>query len=417
MTWVWDPWQVKVLNHQGNQVIRAGRQSGKSEVISEKAMRFALENAGTTTLIIAAAQRQSQLIFEKVRGRLDELPDIYADKPTLTRVVLTNGSRIYCVPAGRTGYSIRGYTVDLLIADEAAYIPEQVWLAVTPMMAVSETQKGFGWSILISTPFGKGGYFYECCHDSDFLHTHVSTEDCKRVTKKFLQQKKRSLSKAQYAQEFLAEFTDEYRQFFPTKLIKERMNFIEWSKKTDYDPNSSYYLGVDFAGYGGDENAFVIAEINRKKRVKIVRCMTTERTSAPDTIARIQLYHETFNFKRIFVDDGGLGSPITDLLKEKIGKRTVMGLNNSSKRITEQGEEKKRGIFKEDLYSHALMLMETQMIDLIADPDLMRSLKSITFEYTADKNLKIKGSYSHLTEAFVRACWALRERGLRLYMR
>jgi len=64
------------------------------------------------------------------------------------------------------------------------------------------------------------------------------------------------------------------------------------------------------------------------------------------------------------------------------------------------------------------MLMETGMLDIIHNRALMRSMKSITFEYTADKGqkrVKIFGDYAHLTEALVRACWCVKERGLSLY--
>ena len=67
----WDDWQQEVLDYEGNITIRSGRQVGKSEVISAKSVKFALEHPGTTTLIIAASQRQSALLFEKVRANFD----------------------------------------------------------------------------------------------------------------------------------------------------------------------------------------------------------------------------------------------------------------------------------------------------------------------------------------------------------
>ena len=177
VAWKWDAWQREVLAYKGNMTLRCGRQVGKSECVSEKACTFALDNPGTTTLIIAAAQRQSALLFEKVRGNIDrrcelEKKNYYAEPPTLTRIILENGSRIYSLPAGRTGYFIRGFTIDLLIADEAAYIPETVWNAVIPMLAVSRKARGFGFIILLSTPFGKGGYFYNSFHDKEFKAIH-----------------------------------------------------------------------------------------------------------------------------------------------------------------------------------------------------------------------------------------------------
>lgn len=417
----WDSWQENVLAHEGNISIRAGRQVGKSEVISAKAVKFALDHEKTTTMIIAASQRQSSLLFEKVRGNfdlmVDEGKDIYKEEPTLTRIKLKNGSQIYSLPAGRTGYFIRGFTIDLLIADEAAYIPEEVWKAVIPMIAVSRKMRGKGFIILLSTPFGKGGYFYDSFHDNDFKHFHVSSENCRRIPKDFLRKEQQRLTKAEYMQEYLGEFTDEWNQFFPTKLIKECMKFMEWNLIKDKQESARYYLGVDIARYGGDENAFVVCELI-KTNLKIVKVMTTARVSTTDTIGRIEEFDKKFNFNKIFIDDAGIGGSVTDILLDRLGRK-VMGLNNASKRVQIQGEEKKQGIFKEDLYSNALMLMETGKLELINHLGLLKSLKSITYEYGEmkfDRKIKIYGDYSHITEAMVRACWCLKERGLDIYI-
>jgi hypothetical protein len=414
MKWNWDKWQLDVLEHQGNLTLRTGRQVGKSEVISEKSVRFARDNPGTTTLIIAASQRQSSLLFEKVRARCDQDPDItYAEKPTMSKLVMVNGSRIYSVPAGRTGHTIRGYTIDLLIADEAAFIPETVWLAVLPMLAVSKVERGFGWLITISTPFGKGGFYFNTFTDPDFLKIHVSSEDCKRIDPRWLRKEKQRMTKAQYAQEYLGEFIDEWHQFFSTALIKKQMTFIEWSLK-DKQEGSRFYLGVDVARYGGDENAFVVVEMVGKK-VRVVKCFTTDRVSTTDTIGRIVHVDREFGFKKIFIDDAGIGGGVTDVLIDRLGRR-VVGLNNASKRFQVDGEDKKRGILKEDLYSNALMLLETGMLELIDDNSLMRSLKSITFEYTEYGKVRISGAYSHLAEAMVRATWCIKNKGLDIYI-
>lgn len=416
--WVWDDWQQRVLDHRGNVTLRTGRQVGKSEVISEKALRFAKENPGTVTLIIAASQRQSGLLFEKVRGRADADPEVvYAEKPTLSRLILDNGSRIYSLPAGRTAYSIRGYTIDLLIADEAAYIPETVWLAVTPMLAVSKTVRGFGWIITISTPFGKGGYFFDTFADKDFLQIHVSSESCKRIDPRFLQKEKRRMTKAQYRQEYLGEFCDEWHQFFSTDLLKRQMTFIEWDVSQKI-LGSGYYLGVDIARYGGDENAFVISELFGQE-IKVVKCDVTDRVSLVDTIGRIQELDRIYGFKKIFIDDAGVGGGVTDILINRLGRR-VVGLNNAQKRFQMQGEEKKKGILKEDLYSNVLCLLETGKLFMISDPALLRSLKSITYEYSETgqgKKVRIYGDYAHLAEALVRACWCIKDKGLDLWIR
>ena len=68
------------------------------------------------------------------------------------------------------------------------------------------------------------------------------------------------MTKAEYRQEYLGEFTDEWNQFFPTDLVRKAMTFIDWSLK-DRIVGSRMYLGVDIARYGGDENAFVVCEM------------------------------------------------------------------------------------------------------------------------------------------------------------
>ena len=416
----WDKWQQSVLDYDGNLTIRAGRQVGKSEVISEKAARFAVNNPGTKTMIIAASQRQSSLLFEKVRANIDARcrssgNELYAEKPTMTKIILKNKSRIYCLPTGRTGHFIRGFDIDLLIADEAAFIPEAVWLAVMPMIAVSRKIKSMGYIVLLSTPFGKGGYFYHSFTDKNFKSFHVSSEKCVRMSQEFLRSERSRLTKAQYRQEYLGEFIDEYNQYFPTDLIKKQMTFIEWNRKDHGLANARYYLGQDLALMGGDEFANVIVE-EQSRKLKAVWTQAREKVRTTMIIGETQVLDDLWGFNRIFTDTGGLGEPIVEMMQDKLGRRRVIGLNNASKRIQVQGEEKKRGIFKEDLYSNVLLLLESGKLELIDDLDLLRSLKSITFEYTADKKIKITGPYSHLTEALVRACWCLKERGLKLYV-
>jgi hypothetical protein len=413
-----DPWQETVLAREGHITIRSGRQVGKSTVIACKAARFARDHPGTVTLVIAASQRQSSLIFDKIKSEIEQSIQTgeveYLEEPTLTRVMLKNGSKIYSLPAGRTGYFIRGFTIDLLICDEAAYIPEEVWRAVIPMVAVSQQERGFGWIILLSTPFGKGGYFYSSFQDPDFQQFHISSENCPRIPKAFLLKEKSRMSKAEYAQEYQGEFIDDFNQFFSTTLIKECMSFMEWNFERDFDPqNKRYYLGVDIARYGGDENAFAVAEMSKDNTIRIIKVLTTVRMSITDTIGRVLKLEEKFKFARIFVDDAGVGGGAMDLLLEKLGRK-VVGLNNAKRSIDKN--DTKRSILKEDLYSNALVLMESHKVQLINDLSFLKSLKSIMFEYTAEKNVRLFGDYSHLTEAYVRACWCIKDKGLRPYI-
>jgi hypothetical protein len=402
-----DKWQEEVLENDAKQIaIRAGRQVGKSTVVSLKAAQYAIQNPKKTVLIIASVDRQAQLLFEKVVETILFLDKSQVgtrkDKPTKHYMKLKNGTRIHCLPTGRSGYGIRGYTVDLLIADEAAFIPEEVWVAVIPMLATTK-----GNIILLSTPYGKQGYFYECFGDKDYKTWAVSSEDCPRISKDFLDKQKAKMTKMQYAQEFKGEFLEELTQMFPTDLIDKSMTIDKWDEQ-----EGEYYLGVDVARYGGDENAFVIVKFIKKERIKIVYVETTSNISTADTIERIIDLQEYYRFNKIYIDDGGLGAPIYDILYERY-KRTIVGINNSSRSI--DGNRKKR-ILKHDLYGNLLRLMEQGRIEMLKHTDLKRSLQSIQFEYTENEVLRIYGRYSHITEAAIRAAWCVMNKSLNIYL-
>lgn len=411
-------WQEEVLRHEGNITIRAGRQVGKSTIVSKKVANFARDKPGSNILVIAASQKQASWLFDKILGEIEDMEEKgmigFRDKPTRTKILLDNGSQIHCLPAGRTGWYIRGLTLDLLVCDEAAFVNDQVFVSIIPMIAVSRKKRGLGWIILLSTPFGKGGYFHSTFTDPDFRQFHLSSEDCPHIPKDFLAKEKDRLTREEYAQEYIGEFIDDFRQFFPTQLVKKCATFLHWDTATEYDAKLRYYLGVDISRYGGDENAFVIAELDGAM-IRIVKAMTTQRVSTMDTVGRIKFLDDEFGFRRIFIDDAGVGGGVYDaLVEDRRYKRIVVGLNNAKRSV--DADERKRGILKEDLYSNALVLMEGGKLEMIDDLRLKRSLTNIMFEYTAERRLKIFGKSDHLAEAFIRAAWCIKDKALNIFV-
>jgi hypothetical protein len=258
-----DEWQQDVINETEKHIaIRTGRQVGKTTAISVKAAEFAIKNPDKTVLVIASVERQAQNLFEKI---MDYVYDNYRhrlkmgkDKPTKHKVTFTNGSVIHCVPTGLDGHGIRGYTVDLLIADEAAFIQEPVWAAVTPMLAVTKGQ-----IVLLSTPFGKAGFFYERFkedYEDTWKTVHLTSLECSRVDKKHIEEQRKSMSELEFAQEYLGEFVDDLRQLFSDELIRKCMTL----EKSSPD-GSKCFLGVDVARFGGDENTFVTVKLQEDK--------------------------------------------------------------------------------------------------------------------------------------------------------
>ena len=181
-----DHWQQEVMETKGNICLRSGRQVGKSTVIGKKAAEYSLDNPNKLVMVISKTERQAGLLFAKILHNIHDIDPKQIrkgkDRPTKTKITLKNKTIIYCLPAGDTGFGIMGFTIDLLIADEAAFIPEEVWNSIIPALAIT---RGDIW--LLSTPFVKEGYYFQCFSDPAFTAFHTSSEDCPRKDKEFLQ--------------------------------------------------------------------------------------------------------------------------------------------------------------------------------------------------------------------------------------
>jgi hypothetical protein len=403
-----DEWQKQIMDTKGNLCLRSGRQVGKSTIISIKAAEYALANAKKTIMVIASVDRQSLLLFEKILNHIHtknkNAIKTGKHKPTKHKIQLKNGSVIHSLPTGESGYGIRGFTIDLLIADEAAFIPEEVWTAVTPMLTVT---RGDIW--LLSTPYGNEGFFYRCFQDNKYTSFHVSSEDCPRKDQDFLDHEKSWMTKAQYAQEYLGEFVDELRQFFPTEVLKK----VCLLKREDRKLTSDYYLGVDIAGMGKDDTTLEILEGTHKENVYQVENIIRREQRTTDTTQDIIDLDNFWSFKKIGVDDGGMGVGVYDQLSITNNvKRKVVGLNNASRPIDREGRKKK--LLKEDMYNNLLAMMERSEIALLDDDDIIASLKSIQFDI---EEQKIFGRDTHIAEGLIRAAWLVKNKSLNIWIR
>ena len=56
--------------------------------------------------------------------------------------------------------------------------------------------------------------------------------------------------------------------------------------------------------------------------------------------------------------------------------------------------------------------MERGKIKLFDDPEIFLSLKSMQYDFTEDKQIKIFGRNSHISEALVRAAWCMKDKNL-----
>ncbi len=408
-----DKWQEEVMACKGNMVLRSGRQVGKSTVIGLKSAKYALENKNKLIMVISKTERQAGLLFTKILWNIHELAKKEIkkgkDRPTKHKISLKNGSVIHCLPAGDTGYGIMGFTIDLLIADEAAFIPEEVWNSIIPALAIT---RGKIW--LLSTPFIKEGYYYDCFQDPSFTAFHTSSEDCPRRDDAFLAHKKATITKAQYAQMYLGQFVDELRQFFTDRWIK---NICKGTKRKSILPNRLYFYGADVARMDKDEFTHEIFDGTDVKNIVHVESIVTKNKPIPESTRTIISLNLQYNFVKEYIDSGGMGITVCDLLRESDeNRRKVVEINNAS-RIYNVDEGKKK-IIKEEKYHNLRKLGEQKEIILLDDDEIKASLKGIQAEHHKDTGrLIISGTDDHIAEGIVNGVWFAKGKHLNIFAR
>lgn len=201
-----DPWQERLLRSQSrNILLNLHRQAGKSTVMAALAVYEAVAYSDALILLLSPALRQSQELFKKCLTAYHAIGrPVPADAENRLTLELSNGSRIVSLP-GRED-TVRGYSgVRLLIIDEASRVPDDLYKAVRPMLAVSG-----GRLIAPSTPFGKRGFWFEAWQSEaeDWERYEQKATECARITPEFLQQERAALGDLWYSQEYENEFID-----------------------------------------------------------------------------------------------------------------------------------------------------------------------------------------------------------------
>ncbi len=206
-----DPWQADVLRSTSPRLLlNCSRQSGKSTTVATLAMHTALYQAGALVLLLSPSLRQSGELFKKALGVYRGLGrPVPAESESALTLTLDNGSRILSLP-GKEG-TIRGFSgVTLLAIDEAAWVPEALYLSVRPMLAVSG-----GKLVVLSTPHGTRGFFYEAWRGSEtWERVAVPATSCPRIAPEFLAEERRTMGEWFFQQEYCCTFSESEAQLF-----------------------------------------------------------------------------------------------------------------------------------------------------------------------------------------------------------
>jgi hypothetical protein len=209
---VLDDWQhAALVSTLPRALWNCARQSGKSTVAALLALWVALTEPGSLVLLVAPAERQAAELLRKVEDLYRALGHLVpTESEGALKLELRGGSRILALP-GKDG-TVRSFSgVRLLVLDEASRIPDSLFHAVTPMLAVSG-----GRLLALSTPWGKRGWWYQAWTEGgpDWDRVEIGADQCPRLSPAFLATERATMPAWVYAAEYECKFEENEQSVF-----------------------------------------------------------------------------------------------------------------------------------------------------------------------------------------------------------
>lgn len=378
-------YQVNLLRDSSKRLVAVmGRQSGKTTTIAIKAIYFALANDAVTILITSPSLRQSIIMFSRISGFVFASPlRSRVIRSTRTIIQFDNRSEIIALPASEN--LLRGYSAFCIICDEAAFMPEElITNVVFPMISTTD-----GYAIFLSTPWDKNHFFYKAFMDPNYSVHRVKSSECPLIKSEFLEEMKRNMTEDAYRMEYEAEFVEEANTYFSKELIRECVDPVsDFLSSLEKDvPRGEYYGGCDF---GKLEDFSVIAVLKRGGDfLKLVYLYEFPiGTPYSNVIGHLVRANQKFSFRKVQVDQTGIGEPILEELK-------VQGVPAEGLTFTIKT--------KEELLSCLKIAMEQKRLKMPYNRRLCEQINEQQYAYSKSGHLQ----FSHSSGSHDDMLWSL----------
>lgn len=212
-----DPWQREALTTTVHDILLlVTRQGGKGMVAALLALEKIINDPGSTVVIVSRADRQAKRLLRRIKRlylQLRDVPPLIVESSVA--IELRNGSEVLALPGSEE--TIRGIeAVDLLIFDEAALVPDDLFAAVHPMLATTD-----GRCVAMTSARGKRGWFWRewVSSDVEWHRVKITWENIPRFKREWIERTRRRLGEWMFRQEFGCEFLDTDDQLFATDLV------------------------------------------------------------------------------------------------------------------------------------------------------------------------------------------------------
>ena len=418
-------YQQQVVNEKHRNLAMCwSRQTGKTFLLSIKAVHEAVTFVPTETkkeflvMVLSQDRERAREFYNLILQHIHSNPllaGMIEGDPKQSETKLSNGSRIINKAGGRDGKALRGYSVDLLIIDEADFIPNPVFVAGEQCTA---SVRGKIW--LISTPNRKATTFYKYFNDGlqarrkynnpelleegeeqfeepigrefNYKSYHVHwTEGLKafkpdgttQLDKDFIMKKKNSMAKWEFEQEYEAIWSDDIASYFNEKQVRACVDPELTPERYVYErirPNDIIYVGIDFAKHKDRTVVVAITKVdNQEYQVQFTYEM--EGRDWDRQLIEINAMMMKLRPTKVYIDKTGLGDVMFDLMTRSQvmpngDQNYMLGLVDNDSAISMSIQS------KSSMYSHLQHMIGNRLIRLPNHKRMLQELIMLQYEKT-----------------------------------
>lgn len=350
-----------------NVVCVSSRQKGKTMMIGNILLYYAINFSNTKNYCVSPTLRQAKEIFKTIVKAISTTGIIKSSNATDLIINLINGSEIKFLSA-EMGEALRGYSCNgILCIDECAFIQDDAFNLINPWTDFHRAPK-----LLVSTPFIKSGFFYQYYnygleHSHNTVSINWSDEIFKEDIEKILP----------------PERLEEYRQVLPVNVFRteylgewlddEGAVFTDFSKCQEFNtiqPTDRLFIGGDWSTQVGQDDTVITALNQDGKQVLLKYWNNLTTLGQIDKIYELIAPYEK-QIVQIELERNSIGAAFNELLKKRLQPST----QNKIIEFTTTNQS------KAEIVSNLQVAFEQGNIKILPDEKQIRQLGYFSAEY------------------------------------
>jgi hypothetical protein len=334
-----EPWQTDALNLATPvTAIVAPRQAGKSRSLANLALWVGFRRRRQRILIVSASDDAAKRLLADIRG-VAAASEILAGSLVVEQaglLALTNGSEIRSVPASER--QVRGWTVDLLLVDEAALVPDDLLLgAAFPTTAARPAAR----IVLASSATVASGAFFDHVRLGEAGTPHIRTvrwalRDCAWISPSAIEVMRASMTETRFRAEMEGVFASGADSLFTRAILAAATADYATTPLDALEGPARVMGGVDWGATTDRSACVAIGRLPVQADGPVFAVVMAKRWAAGYPLTEVigELAACRAHWRVLTLERNGLGEPCAQMLARRLRERPPQEGGASPRRWT-----------------------------------------------------------------------------------